>query len=142
MATQSSILAWKILWMEEPGGLQSMVDHYFCDAYLLLKLACTDTHKIGFFVIANSGLMELVLSVMTVTLTGPGILFFESFKITVSISLLVLSLSIFSISSWFYLGRVYLSKNLYIFSKDVHFIGIQLLVVISYEFISCNFFHL
>ena len=24
MATQSSILAWKILWMEEPGGLQSM----------------------------------------------------------------------------------------------------------------------
>ena len=24
MATQSSILAWKILWKEEPGGLQSM----------------------------------------------------------------------------------------------------------------------
>ena len=24
MATHSSILAWKILWMEEPGGLQSM----------------------------------------------------------------------------------------------------------------------
>ena len=24
MATQSSILAWKILWTEEPGGLQSM----------------------------------------------------------------------------------------------------------------------
>ena len=23
MATHSSILAWKILWMEEPGGLQS-----------------------------------------------------------------------------------------------------------------------
>ena len=23
-ATHSSILAWKILWMEEPGGLQSM----------------------------------------------------------------------------------------------------------------------
>ena len=23
MATQSSILAWKILWTEEPGGLQS-----------------------------------------------------------------------------------------------------------------------
>ena len=23
-ATQSSILAWKILWTEEPGGLQSM----------------------------------------------------------------------------------------------------------------------
>ena len=24
MATQSSILAWKILWTEKPGGLQSM----------------------------------------------------------------------------------------------------------------------
>ena len=24
MATQSSTLAWKIPWMEEPGGLQSM----------------------------------------------------------------------------------------------------------------------
>ena len=24
MATHSSILAWKITWMEEPGGLQSM----------------------------------------------------------------------------------------------------------------------
>ena len=25
MATHSSILAWKILWAEEPGGLQSIV---------------------------------------------------------------------------------------------------------------------
>ena len=24
MATHSSVLAWKILWTEEPGGLQSM----------------------------------------------------------------------------------------------------------------------
>ena len=32
MATQSSILAWRIPWVEEPGGLQSMrsqrVGHY------------------------------------------------------------------------------------------------------------------
>ena len=32
MVTHSSILAWRILWMEEPGGLQSMgsqrVKHY------------------------------------------------------------------------------------------------------------------
>ena len=27
MATQSSILAWKILWTEEPGGLLSMGSH-------------------------------------------------------------------------------------------------------------------
>ena len=25
MATHSNILAWEILWLEEPGGLQSMV---------------------------------------------------------------------------------------------------------------------
>ena len=27
MATHSSILAWKIPWAEEPGGLQSIVSH-------------------------------------------------------------------------------------------------------------------
>ena len=27
MATHSSILAWKIPWMEEPGGLQSIGSH-------------------------------------------------------------------------------------------------------------------
>ena len=27
MATQSSILAWRIPWTEEPGGLQSMGSH-------------------------------------------------------------------------------------------------------------------
>ena len=27
MATHSSILAWEILWTEEPGGLQSMGSH-------------------------------------------------------------------------------------------------------------------
>ncbi|XP_043336799.1 olfactory receptor 4P4-like [Cervus canadensis] len=40
------------------------IDHYFCDVYPLLKLACIDTHKIGFFVIANSGLMGLVIFVV------------------------------------------------------------------------------
>ena len=39
------------------------------------------------------------------------------FLITVSISLLVIGLFIFSISSWFSLGRLYLSRNLYISSR-------------------------
>ncbi|XP_004621690.2 olfactory receptor 4P4-like [Sorex araneus] len=40
------------------------IDHYFCDVYPLLKLACTDTRKIGLLVIANSGLMGLVTFVV------------------------------------------------------------------------------
>ena len=31
MATHTSILAWKILWMEEPGGLQSMEGRRWSD---------------------------------------------------------------------------------------------------------------
>ncbi|XP_008562736.1 PREDICTED: olfactory receptor 4P4-like, partial [Galeopterus variegatus] len=40
------------------------IDHYFCDVYTLLKLACTDTHKIGFLVIASSGLMGLAVFIV------------------------------------------------------------------------------
>ena len=40
------------------------IDHYFCDVYPLLKLACTDTARIGLLVVANSGLMGLVIFVV------------------------------------------------------------------------------
>ena len=43
----------------------------------------------------------------------------------------VISLFLFSISSWFHLGRLYLSKNYPFFFQVVHLIGIQLLVVVS-----------
>ncbi|XP_072483721.1 olfactory receptor 4P4-like [Notamacropus eugenii] len=37
------------------------INHYFCDMYPLLKLACIDTHRIGLLVMANSGMMALVV---------------------------------------------------------------------------------
>ncbi|XP_036755710.2 olfactory receptor 4P4-like [Manis pentadactyla] len=40
------------------------IDHYFCDVYPLLKLACSNTHIIGFLVIANSGLIALLTFVV------------------------------------------------------------------------------
>ncbi|XP_035929425.2 olfactory receptor 4P4-like [Halichoerus grypus] len=40
------------------------IDHYFCDVYPLLKLACTDTYRIGLFVVVNSGLIALVTFVI------------------------------------------------------------------------------
>ncbi|XP_010611625.1 olfactory receptor 4P4-like, partial [Fukomys damarensis] len=40
------------------------IDHYFCDVYPLLKLACTDTRTVGLLVIANSGLIALVIFVV------------------------------------------------------------------------------
>ena len=35
MATHSSILAWKIPWTEEPGGLQSMGSHRVCHDWVI-----------------------------------------------------------------------------------------------------------
>ncbi|XP_004621689.2 olfactory receptor 4P4-like [Sorex araneus] len=40
------------------------IDHYFCDAYPLLKLACMDTYRVGILVVANSGMMGLVVFVV------------------------------------------------------------------------------
>ena len=54
-----------------------------------------------------------------VKLFVPGLLFVGSFLITVSISVLVMGLLRFSISSWFSFGKLYFSKNLSIPSKDL-----------------------
>ncbi|XP_060484133.2 olfactory receptor 4P4-like [Panthera onca] len=40
------------------------IDHYFCDVYPLLKLACTDTYRIGVLVIVDSGLIALLAFVI------------------------------------------------------------------------------
>jgi len=48
MATHSSILAWKTLWIEKPGGLQSTesqrVGCNFSFTLLSLYLACSTSH--------------------------------------------------------------------------------------------------
>uniref|UniRef100_A0A8C0VVJ2 Olfactory receptor n=1 Tax=Castor canadensis TaxID=51338 RepID=A0A8C0VVJ2_CASCN len=57
------------------------IDHYFCDVYPLLKLACTDTRKIGFLVIANSGLMGLVTFVVLLISYGVIIYTVRSYSV-------------------------------------------------------------
>ncbi|XP_044537829.1 olfactory receptor 4P4-like [Gracilinanus agilis] len=43
------------------------IDHYFCDMYPLLKLACIDTYSFGILVIANSGMIALVVFMVLMT---------------------------------------------------------------------------
>ena len=40
------------------------MDHYYCDIFPLLKVACTDTYITGVLVVANSGMVALVTFVL------------------------------------------------------------------------------
>ena len=42
----------------------SEIDHYYCDIFPLLKVACTDTYVTGVLVVANSEMVALVTFVL------------------------------------------------------------------------------
>ncbi|XP_075857495.1 olfactory receptor 4A5-like [Microcebus murinus] len=50
----------------------NVIDHYFCDIYPLLELACTDTYSIGIIMVANGGTICMVI--FTLLLISYGVI--------------------------------------------------------------------
>ncbi|XP_038621170.1 olfactory receptor 4P4-like [Tachyglossus aculeatus] len=54
-----SIFQWVLIFCLPFCG-PNKIDHYFCDVYPLLELACTDTEVVGLLVLSDSGTVALV----------------------------------------------------------------------------------
>ncbi|XP_046279051.1 olfactory receptor 4P4-like [Marmota monax] len=50
--------------MQLPFCGPNEIDHYFCDIFPLLKIACTDTYMIGILVVISSGVIILLIFVI------------------------------------------------------------------------------